>query len=103
MVTEHSQAELLDQLNANIDEYRVLWITVQLRAVWAVAAAFRDEPEILKQAVGRKLIKQPKRSQSYEFTDKGCKVLGRWFESVYRLRGQSGFREHWKRVTGLDR
>lgn len=102
MVTEHPQTELLDQLNANIDEYRVLWIAVQLRAVWAVDAVFRDEPEIVKQVVGRKLIKQPKGSQSYEFTDKGCKVLGRWFETVYRLRGQAGFLEHWKRVTGLD-
>lgn len=102
MVTEHPQAELLDRLNANIDVHRVLWIAVQLRAAWAVDEVFRDELELVAQVVPQKLIKRPKGSQFYEFTDKGCKELGQWFVSVYRLRGQPGFREHWERVTGRD-
>jgi hypothetical protein len=102
MVTEHPHAELLEQLNANIDVHRVLWIAVQLRAVWAVDEIFRDEPELVQQVVRQKLIRRPKGSEVYEFTDKGCKVLGRWFESVYRRRGQPGFQEHWKRVTGRE-
>jgi hypothetical protein len=102
MVSEHSQPELLAEVNADIDVHRVLWIAVQLRAVWAVAEVFRDEPELVKKVVHRGLLEQPKDSHSYDFTAKGCEELGRWFERVYPRREEPGFGENWKRVTGRD-
>jgi hypothetical protein len=102
MVNNDPLAELLDQLNANIDLHRVLWMVDQISVVWAIAEIFRDEPEIVKHVVDQKLIEPWKDPETYVFTAKGKAELERWFDDVYPHREKPGFREIWKRVTGRD-